>query len=405
MYKIFLCLLISVAAFASNVVEENEFFAVEKKAEIENFVNQNLENYAITDADNVNNCYFKLLICKRYFFEKKSEAAKDFAIKNAVKAYELFPGSVEIKVQYAILKSYKKDYFDPFFITKLLAPHVQEVARIPGLAGALAFEFSVMKLNIKPGDKNNYMQIFRQDAYRYLNCDTDEQLVKNIELLITYWDALNNPIYARDSEKIIKARKELSYSNRTKAVLLWENLIRELSLENRTVLEHEITKKVLKERSESDREFHRARTEENEPFREEQLKQFINSLTKLESLPNSLAKIEELFKKAGFVKKELKGYRNIPNYERLKSIYKESEEAEILNIAFKSYILGDYTESLHAINCIDNYGKDIRLLSIKVYCLKKLNRSKVEILQEVDKILVLEPENVEAKVLKIYLEH
>lgn len=95
---------------------------------------------------------------------------------------------------------------------------------------------------------------------------------------------------------------------------------------------------------------------------------------------------------------QYKEYKHIPNYEKLKEIFPDSEEPQLLDAAFKAYIQLDFKSALSELNNMKSTDDDPRAIELKSRCLSRLGRYK-ECTEYYKKMIEKYPDNKKYKTL------
>ena len=378
------------SAFGDYVSQDHPLHNIELKARTEIIDYKNSKKYIVNKDDSLANCFRKLIILDKCFRKEKgrSKVASIFD-KSAKIAYEKFPNEAVIASVFVARNYSVWDYIKGL---RIIIPFVQEIHTVHHIAAELWVIFTAYQYNI---DKKR----IQKDLTYLLKTGRKVEQLKKLKLLQQYWIALDEPTAVRNPKLVIEARKAMTPKKRREALAVWETVVNQCFRENERVLEFKIRNKIASEQ-------HKqivAQLAKKKKYQQQSFEKAVKNLEIFEREPNSLRKMEMTFPRLRAWRSRIKKYKQIPNYKKLKDIYKDSQEAELLNCAFLTYTLNKYDLALKQLRKLEQ--NDSRVLMIQVYCMLRLHEPKISILSLVNKVIAKNPQNISAKMLKIKLEN
>lgn len=403
--KLFLCSLLvyalalgARAAESTLVSKENPLYAYEIEglsvplAGVKDYSEYKV-NPALTIGDNFKN----VTIIKRLFIDNSNQESLSFYLEQARSAHSLYPENVAIACFY----SYALFYSDHTRLTESLAiliPYIQEIDLNPGIPRTIwAFlNFYVMNEALLKDASSTFFNL-----PELFETDDPKLILSQLELLSNYWATKIDPIYSTrwSDERIKVAQNKLSANGgEDEALAMWRKLV--YNIYKQFINETELLKKRKEQDIIHDAISLQARNELKDTFT-----QAVSMLNAFNTAPNSLEKIELTLNKITQYRRQLKQYPDIPNYEDLKKSVGEYE-TQVINIAYKAYILREFKECLSLIDGLDKKlcSKDSRVFAIKIYCMQKEKFQALQIIGAIEQLLALEPNNQRAFMLKKMLE-
>jgi len=375
--------------FGAWVSEDHPLHAVEQKARTEKIDYKNFKKYTVNKDDSLASCFRKLIILDKCFRkEKGSSKVAPIFDKSAKIAYEKFPNEPVIASVFVGSNYVSWDYIEGL---RVIIPFVQEVHDIHYMAGLLWVIFGGYQLNI---DNKRV----KKDVAYLIETDSKVEQLKKLKLLQQYWIALGSSKAVRNPKLVLDARKAMTPEKKREALAIWKTVVNKCFRENERILEFKIRNKIALEQHQQIV----AQLAKKKKYQQQSFEKAVKNLEIFEKEPNSLRKIEMTFPRLRTWMSKVQKYKQIPNYKKLKDIYKDSQEAELLNCAFLTYTLNKYDLALEQLRKLKQ--NDSRVLMIQVYCMLRLHEPKINILVLVNKIIAKNPQNTSAKMLKIKLE-
>ena len=378
------------SVFGDYVSQDHPLHNIELEARTEKIDYKNSKKYIVNKDDSLANCFRKLIILDKCFRKEKgrSKVASIFD-KSAKIAYENFPNEAVIASVFVARNHSVWDYIKGL---RIIIPFVQEIHNVHHIAAELWVIFTAYQYNI---DKKR----IQEDLVYLLKTDNKVEQLKQLKLLQQYWIALDEPTAVRNPTLVLEAKKAMTPEKRREALAVWETVVNQCFKEDERLLESNIRSKIYAEQNQQIMD----QIAKKEKFRQKLFEKAIKDLDVFEKAPNSLKKMQMTFPHLRTWEERLRKYKQIPNYKKLKNIYKNSQEAELLNCAFLTYALNDYNLALKQLRELKQ--NDPRVLMIQIYCMYRLYKPKTDILSLVNELIAINPQNIEAKVLKIKLEN
>ncbi len=379
---------------STTVSRENPLYDIEVKAKTKTH-NSDIKNYQVKENNSLEEVFEKIIISERLMIKETNADTLSFYVSNCRLASKLFPGNAALISYYAYAIYYYQANPGTAEAITLLCPYIQELQSTPGISRNIWAILRHYLLNIHIVDTDPFM-------YKALDSKNKNDYEEKLTILCNYWASKIAPQYSTrwTDQAVNTATEKMANGGKEKALAIWQSFVKkmyatqvEYDAYDQRIIKNQIEAKAYNERKEA------MLKKEDERF-EKVLKTFDTLLIP----PNPLEKIELLLSQNAIFRKKFKKYANIPNYGQLKLRYKNSNEAEILNIAFQSYILEDFEKCIKEINKMNNNNSDLRLLSVKVYCMQRLGYFGTALIVELNKILKIDPENRRVFMLKKMLE-
>ena len=214
--------LLSANGFAGMVAKSHPLHKLEIKAEKTTINIDSMKQYAITDKDSLEDCFFKLRVIKNYMPNDNNllMTRHKFFTENAEKAYKLYPDSpviVAIYARIAVFSDREKQIY-------LVLPYVKANKEVPEISRTVSNVFVSWLISEKYNKNNAFMNAHRDQFTRLLGEGTDKALLERIALLKNFWLASIPTECANDDEEKnnITAAKELMTDEKKKeANALW----------------------------------------------------------------------------------------------------------------------------------------------------------------------------------------
>lgn len=354
---------------------------------------------SIDDGDSEVECYKKLLRFSVLFWSAPSVDKQKKMLSMGEKALKMHPSSAAIASRHVIY------YYNSNIIQNasesilMLSSFLNQ--NNPYVVFSLWYIFDSLERNY--GNKKSSDGI--TEPFKLIDAVQNVELAKyRFNLLKEFW--LSKSIYGIKDEKFDKqitdARKKfMSKEYELEALYCWSIILKNASKEH--IENIELMKEKQRQKEERNKIMLKVKKREEEE--ENLLGQAIENLKVFEKTPNSLQKIELTFNKVTQFRRQLKQHPDIPNYEELKKSIGEYE-AEVINIAYKAYILRESKECLIKIKELDHKlsDNDPRILAIGIYCMQKEKYPVPQIIDTINQLLKLEPNNQRAFMLKKMLE-
>ena len=384
--------------------EANQWINLKKKSINDVGLNPNsAQNLKITQDDSEIACVRKILLFSNYAWKKPSPEKMNATVKLCLDAQKQYPGSAAI-ASYLAMYQYLARELDADLCIRILLPFVQENSDCPLVSFSMWYIMESLQRNYRnatPLDGENKIS-------RLLGCKGKPvEAERRLRLLEQYWLSKNQPNIGSEElkEKIAEAERTFSdLQKKQEAVAVWQLFINNSITEEITShgynVEVQTMDKYLKEQNElrNKRESERAQSLKSD---------FENAIKNLDDfyiLPNATEKITEIFARLRMFTRKLNDFKDIPNYTKLQETFKDSDEAEILNVAYKIYVRDEYADSLEMVSDLLKKDMDVRLLLMKLYCQQKLGQSDAEILTTLNEILKIEPMRMQIIMIKGALE-
>ena len=395
------CLTSSLCVFGgstpSYVSSEHPFYKTEQDARILKILSyKDFNQYTIKDNDDDETCYKKFVIARLLIRENAGKITAndreliDNVIKaNIVSARKRYPNSIPNMV---IIEIFGFSTDNELSGIMRMLPFLQEKEQIPLISSVIWTNLLNISMN-----KNYYKELINE-----LGEGDFDKGCSELENLKLYWSSLENIKYVLPyrEEDIVLARTKMNNDNKLKAIASWRKLIkyareREVNVVfDKKQIEYQERRFKLMQESEKKQEIEIVSLFEKGKQR----------LSILETPPVDMSKLKNAFNVLETYKDRLKDYQHIPNYEKLKEVYKDGIELIIIDAAFKMYLQDRYWDALKMISVVPGNDKDIRLVSLEFDCLAFMGRPVDDLIKVVDKGLAIEPDNADLKVKKIRLE-
>lgn len=207
----------------------------------------------------------------------------------------------------------------------------------------------------------------------------------------------------KHDEETKKAKKAMSNESRSnEALSYWSVLLYNIGAQDAQLKKMAVEKK----QNDLDHAAFLANRKAQQEKEEKEIQKGIEQLAVFRTLPNDLQKIELTLNRLTRYRRLFQAqYLEIPNYQDLKKKIGDYE-AQVVNIAYKAYLLMEFKNCLNLINDLDKRKseQDSRILAIKIYCMQKEKFPAATILAAMDQLLKLEPNNQRVFMLKKMLE-
>lgn len=348
----------------------------------------------ISGNDSEQECVKKLLTLSKTVWEKPSSDAMRKMVHLCEQAHKLHPGSAALTSYYVIYKHIVLE-IKPGDCILLLLPFFQETERCPFVPYAMWYIMESLRRNYQGGDVSQLFSGIQP-----------EEVLRRLQLLEKYWLSKNDFRISDDrfALKIQEAQTFFEKNGISDVLNIWREVVDNSIAIKVSIREVAFAKKFMddfeKERM-AERNRRLSLQSDNRRLSWE------NGVKKLDSFcskPNSLEKIQQTLAPLRTFRDELKVNDDIPNLEKLKKLYPNDNETEILNIAYKVYLLRDFENALKMINVLSRQNPDLRLSLMKVYCLQQLRRSEREIIAALDEVLKINPKHMQSIMIKGALE-
>ena len=328
------------------------------------------------------------------FKANPSLAAQENWFHLVQKANEVFPNNIKLSSLYAYTEFLATG--DPASGIKILLPYLHEIKSHPEVALALWRIFNNGVINAKAN--KDFFSAETPWGMLLAGCRNP---INAIEMMETYWAQYiqdNEVVPARLIPAIKSTRKNIDTNT---AIEVWRKIISNINNSEIEVVRTKALFELIRKNTEADKEKMQYQAKEARNLLLEKIKTFDT----FKESPNNLQKIELTLNKVTPYRRQLKQYSDIPNYEDLKKSVGEYE-AQVLNIAYKAYILREFKECLTLVDGLNKKqsNKDSRVLAIKIYCMQKEKFPIQKIIETTDQLLQLEPNNQRAFMLKKMLE-
>lgn len=397
MKKIKIGVFISVGIFMNLVADINIPQIKERAAQVVDSDNFDIERYAIKGSDSYEEVLFKVYVnCsigrEIIKYRKKTDEQKKIAAKR-------YPYSMEIMIPYGDLLRREWDLFK--FVLEVFPQIYVDNKRYHSILRTF-FSDTILnfKRNIQDSDFGNSYFGYKINAYELFNCNKGDNiaLIGKLQIMVDYWSMRQkneknrfkhqqmlevNEIMQNLWNRALEVKLETALrKQRNKLVSEYEQKL--LTLKNELLFGEENAKKKI--------------NKDIELNNNNKLDKFLNGL-------NSVEKIESIFRQISNRRSFARKYPNIPNYEELKKVFVDSNEADVLNLTYKYFMNTEKADTLLSkINKIPDFD-DERILVMKVGCMQRTKSNYPTALKLVNRLLVKNPNKFKYKQMKLYLEH
>ena len=341
--------------------------------------------FKVDPSNSIGENFKNLTIIKRIFINDSSPENMSYYVSQAKFAHSIYKGNAAIACFY----SYALITFDPSQTTEalsILIPYIQESDNTPGICRTI---WAILNIYITNKDLISSSNNPFFELPVLFETNDSGLIIQRLKLLSSYWGSKIDPNYSTlwNVARIEESKEQLQkQGGHEEAIALW----------NKIVCNSFCNKKTIIEKNSKTNSNNEAIKDNSNDFNK--VDQFLNVFTEL---PNDLQKIELTLNKITKFRRQLKQYPDIPNYEDLKKSIGDYE-AQVINIAYKAYILREYKWCLKSISSLakEQSEKDSRVLAVKIYCMQKEKFPTQQIIATIDQLLKIEPKNPRAFMLK-----
>lgn len=309
---------------------------------------------------------------------------------HAQQAYEKFPMDITVASQYAYTHYLSER--NPANGIKILLPFMEKLDSRPEIALALWRIFN-------DGIINNNFTLKPSTSWGLLLKGYETPL-HELEMMRSYWAKFIPEEYPVPPWLPSLIKNSKNDVDETQSLQIWKTILDNL---NEYDIKQERVKFALSQVNPSNT-VQAAPTQTNTKT-ENSLESVRKELTNFSTLPNPLEEIELTLNKITKYRRDLRQYPDIPIHKELEQSIGEYE-AQVVNIAYQAYISRDFNRCLKNIKAFNekHQKEDARILTVEIFCMQKNNSPTKQVLEKIDLLLKLEPNNRRAFMLKRMLE-
>lgn len=402
---LFLLLIWNTQVFGESITsitaKDSPLFGVEQEARAIPIENVDYRKYQVLQQDSHAEAYKKLIVLSRCIGPRKDfgELAA-FYFQNAEIASKNYPYSAPVAVLYA-----EAGLFAPreslLLAIEPLIPFLTANDQVPGIARIIN--------SILERTQDNLVFQGKQVLYiqKFVGGDSYEETLKRLALMKDYWAAKISPEYSKKwtKEMLDKSNQVMIPEKIAEAEEYWAFLLKNLMKNNDRMAAMDIINSIADEKVKRAKE---QNVRDNELFDAQFEDARRKIYDKFKSGLTDFADIQNTFLFLSAFKNKLEDNQHIPEYEKLIETYANSEDAKILDAAFFIYSLKNYSRALEILERLQCKDSNIIALQLRIFATlwagNKSPASKSKALDLIDMTLELDPQNQNARQLKIRLK-
>ena len=309
---------------------------------------------------------------------------------HAQQAYEKFPLDITVASQYAY--THYLSQRNPADGIKILLPFMEKLDSKPEIALALwrIFNDGIINENFTLKHGTPWGLLLKEyETPRH-----------ELEMMRSYWAKYIPEEYPVPQWLPALIKKSKTDVDETQCLQIWKTILGNL---NEYDLKQERVKFVFSQAAPSNTA--QAAPTHTSTATEDSLESVRKELAVFSALPNTLEEIELTLNKITQYRRVLRAYPEIPGCKELEQSIGEYE-AQVVNIAYQAYISCDFGRCLKNIKAFNekHQKEDARILTVEIYCMQKSNSPTKQVLDKIDQLLKLDPNNRRAFMLKRILE-